>query len=352
LAAKGQSQIEQQVSQRQQISAPGTPGQVEGHLVRIKTVTSPSEVIEAFRSPMRCDGDGNLYMLTEGEQVSAVHKLNAKLERVALFDPRSDVDLKVDVADYFALSQDGSKLYQLVYPHEINRYVYVFSSDGKFKSAVKLQPGFPFVPSKLAVFPGGQYLISGLEYDKVKTSAMWPFTGIFAPDGRLVKELELEDDTTLHDMAATGDARVTSPFNPLGNRAISNGQVQVGPDGNAYLMRWTSPAIVYVISADGEVSRRFTIDPGESTLFPFTMQVARNRIAVLFGDSQRGDMIMTVADLEGHEIANYDLPRDDSEQMKTGLTVAFACYMENPTRFLFIGSNEKMRLQLLVAEPK
>jgi hypothetical protein len=48
---------------------------------------------------MRCDSDGNLYMLTEGEAVAAVHKLNAKGERVALFDPGSDADLKVDEAD-------------------------------------------------------------------------------------------------------------------------------------------------------------------------------------------------------------------------------------------------------------
>jgi len=338
--ARGQSQIEPKHSKpvsQPQLSA---PTQVEGHLVRTKTITSPSEVIGAFRPPMRCDSNGNLYMLTDGEAVAAVHKLNAKGERVALFNPGSDADLKVDEADYFALAEDGSELYQLVYPHEVNRYVYVFAADGTFK------------PSKLAVFPGGQYLISGLEYDKDKTSVMWPFTGIFAPDGRLLKELELEDDGTLHDMAASGDARVTSTGNPWGNRAISNGQAQVGADGNAYLMRWTSPAIFYVISAGGEVVRRFTIDPGESRFFPVTMQLYQNRIAVLFGDSQKSDMIMKVADVEGHEIATYDLPAGGREHMETRLTVALACYTENPTHFLFIGSNEDRHLQLLVAEPK
>jgi hypothetical protein len=350
--ARAQAQIEAKHSKPVSQPQLSTPTKVERHLVRIKTITSPSEVIGAFRPPMRCDSDGNLYMLTEGEAVAAVHKLNAKGERVALFDPASDADLKVDSADYFALAEDGSELYQLVYPHEVNRYVYVFAADGTFKSAVKLQPGFVFMPSKLAVFPGGQYLISGLEYDKDKTSVMWPFTGIFAPDGRLLKEIELEDDETLHDMAASGDARVTSAGNPWGNRAISNGQAQVGADGNAYLMRWTSRAIFYVISAGGEVVRRFTIDPGESRFFPVTMQLYQNRIAVLFGDSQKGDMIMKVADLEGHGIAIYDLPRGGREHMETRLTVALACYTENPTRFLFIGSNEERRLQLLVAEPK
>ena len=137
----------------------------------------------------------------------------------------------MELADNFALAADGSELYQLIFPHEINRYVYVFGSDGTFKSAVKLPPGFVFAPSKLAVVPGGQYLISGLKYDTVKTAAMWPFTGIFATNGRLLKELELEDDKALHDMVASGDARLTSSGNPRGNRAISNGRCKLVQTG-------------------------------------------------------------------------------------------------------------------------
>jgi hypothetical protein len=352
-AASGQSQIELQsskhISQQPQLSA---RKQVNGQLARVKTIISPSEVIGAFGPPMRCDSDGNLYLLTDAEPVSAVHKLNAKGERVALFDPTSYADLKVDVANYFVVAEDGSELYQLVFPHEISRYVYTYASDGTFKSAVKLQPGFPFVPGKLAVFSGGQYLISGLEYDTNRAAAMWPFTGIFAADGRLLKELELEDDETLHNMAASGDTRVASPGNPYVNHAVSNGQVQVGADGNAYLMRWTSPAIFYVISAGGEVVRRFTIDPDESRFWPFTMQLYKNRIAVLFGDTQRGGMIMKVADLEGHEIATYDVPSSKDHDQESKLSVGLACYTENPTRFVFIGTNDDRRLQLWIAEPK
>ena len=45
------------------------------------------EVIGVFRAPMRCDSDGNIYLLTEMEPMSVVHRLNVKGERVALFDP-------------------------------------------------------------------------------------------------------------------------------------------------------------------------------------------------------------------------------------------------------------------------
>jgi hypothetical protein len=300
---------------------------------------------------MRCDSDGNIYLLTDAAAVSAIHKLNARGDRVALFDASLNPDLKIDVAAYFALDVDWGSVYQLVYPHEIGRYVFVYGSDGSFKSAVRLQPGFAFMPNKLAVFPSGQFLISGLEYDADKTAAMWPFTGIFAADGRLLKEIELEDDKTLHDMAASGDTRVSSASNPQGNRAVSNGQVQIGSDGNAYLMRWTNPAIFYVISPGGEVVRRFTVDPGESGSWPFTMQLYKNRIAVLFGELQTGDTIVKVTNLEGQDVVTYQVPTAGLETT-SGLTVALACYTENPTRFVFVGANDAGKLQLLTAEPR
>jgi hypothetical protein len=210
----------------------------------------------------------------------------------------------VDAARYFVVS-DGGELYEIVYPHEINRYMFVYKSDGSFKSAVKFQPGFPWTPKMLALFPGGGILASGLKYDADKTAARWPFTGIFASDGSLLKEVRLEDDENIHDMAASGDARVSTSTG-YGNLAIDNGLVEVGADGNAYLMRWTNPAIFYAISPGGEVVRRFTVDPGESGYRPSAMHVNKNRIAILFVEMQSRNKIMKIVDLEGHQIASYD----------------------------------------------
>ena len=105
---------------------------------------------------------------------------------------------------------------------------------------MKLQPGFPFFPSKVAVFPGGQLLISGTEYDADKSAARWPFTGIFAPDGRLLKELELGDEKDLHDLAKLGDTRFVLQGTNA-SLAVGNGQLEVAADCNAYLMRWDNP---------------------------------------------------------------------------------------------------------------
>lgn len=324
---------------------------VDAHLVRSATVTAPAEMATTFYPPLRCDSDGNLYLRTDSGGVPAIHKLNAKGERLALFEAGSNPDLKVDVARYFTLEADGGELYELVYPHEISRYVFIYKSDGTFRSAVKLKPGFPFAPKKLAVFQSGQFLISGEEYDADRTAAMWPFTGIFAADGTLLKELELGDEKDLREMAVAGDTRVARPGNAHANLAIDNGQVEVGADGNAYLMRWTNPAIFYGISPGGEVVHRFTVDPGGFDYRPAGMHVHKNRIAVLFVKMQSNDKIMKIVDLEGQEIANYDEVKVNGKA-QDAMSAAFACYTENPTRFVFLGANDDNKVQFWIAGPR
>lgn len=339
--------------QQSSTAARGTmpAARLDGELVRSQTITS-TEAIASFHLPLRCDADGNIYLRTESGPLSAILKLNPKGERLSVFEPSSSPNFKIDVAAYFDLDQDGRDVYELVFPHEINRYVFAFGSDGTIKSTIKLQPGFPFMPKKLAVFPTGQFLISGEEYDADRSAAMWPFTGIFAADGRMLKEIELEDDKTFHDMAASGDTRAALQGTPHANRAIDNGQVEVAADGNAYLMRWASPAIFYVISPGGEVIRRFTVDPGDSGYYPSAMHVNKTRIAVLFVELQKGDGIMKVVDLEGHGVATYAEPKTDPKVGTSPLGAAFACYIENPTRFIFLGADDDNRLQLVTAEPR
>jgi hypothetical protein len=251
----------------------------------------------------------------------------------------------------FALASDGD-LYQVVFPHEFDRYLFVYKSDGTFKSAIKLNPGFVWSPHALAVFPSGNLLITGSEYDRDRKAAMWPFTGIFAPDGSLLKEIKLEDDETLHDMAASGDARVTLPQDTHANLAISHTQVETASDGNGYLMRWTNPTIIYGISPGGEVVRRVKVDPGEAGYRPAAMHVYQNRIAVLFVNAQTRAKVMKIVDLEGHALATYDEPVANGKTPGAMLGSSFACYTENPTRFVFFGADDDDRLQLWIAQPR
>lgn len=330
-----------------QISIKSSAAAEPGRLHRSPMQQSP-EPAESFGLPLVCDGDGNLYVRTAPDGIQAVHKLNSKGEKTALFLANSPT-IKVDAGGSFAVTPDGN-FYQLVFAHEITRYVFVYGKDGSPKSEIKLQPGFAFTPYKIAVFPNGDLLVSGLEYDKdPKNRAMWPFTGIFSPDGILRKELTLEDDQQIHDMGASGDPMVSPPDMPSLNYAVVRGEAEAAGDGNVYLMRRLSPAIFYAISPGGSI-RRFTVDPGRNDVVPESMHISGNRIAILFWEPQTHEQLMKVIDLEGRALATYYEPAPKEGERPLGL--GFACYLQNPERFIFLEETENGGLGLLTATPE
>ncbi len=323
------------------------------HLEIVQTISSPSELANPTRDSFKCDGDGNLYLQTGDYPAPPIIKLSPKAERVAIFQAATaDPDLKLDATGNFAL-QPGGDLFEFAFPHEINRYIFAFKSDGSYKSAIKLQPGFPWAPSQFAVFPHGELFVTGLEYDRDRQNpVMWPFNGIFSPDGALLKEVKLEDDDTLRDLAAAGDARVSSATDRHANHAIHFSKMDVAADGNVFVMRWMNPAIFYAISSGGEVVRRFTVDPGDPSLRPVTMHLSGTRIAVLFAQPDTQEQVMKVVDLEGHEIETFDQPVENGQPKYGRLGLGFVCYTDNPERFTFLSTGDNNKLEFLIAEPR
>jgi len=315
------------------------------HLTPLETVVSP-EVASAFLGPFVCDEDGNLYLRSEVAGVTAIRKLNAKGERTALFEPAANPDVKIAVTGYFSIVPDGDFYVLAFAAEELNRYVLVFKPDGSYKTRIKLDPGFAWIPSALAVFPNGSLLVTGQEYDRDKKAPKLPFTGIFRSDGKLLKELNLEDDDAIHDMATDRDPRVTSVTAPTSNRAISWSQIEAAKDGNLYLMRWLSPAVFYAISPSGHVVRRFVVDSGNPDFRPAAMHVSGNRIAILFYQPQSMEKIMKVVDLEGHELSTYAELREGGKPKLGMLGAAFACYTQQPERFTFLVSDENHKIEL------
>lgn len=89
-------------------------------------------------------------------------------------------------------------------------------------------------------------------------------------------------------MGVRGDSRVALPQAPGHNVAVIGTRIALGDDGNLYLMRPLSPAIIYVISPNGSVLRRFTVDPGDESLQPSEMHVSTDRLALSFQHPQTG----------------------------------------------------------------
>jgi hypothetical protein len=324
-------------------------------LTAVETIKIASEPAEGFTTaePLRCDVDGNLYLRVQVDVEPAIRRFNAEGRQEALFRPSLISDLNVDFATYFSVRQDG-EIDQLVFPSRSeDRYVVTFKSDGTYKSKAKLQPGFSFRPYMLATFPSGEWLVTGVRNDDdPNVHVKWPFTGIFSQDGTLLKLVVLQGDEKIHKMAAASDPAVVPEGRHYGNTTIEMGAAAAAGDGNVYVMRRLSPAIVYAISPSGEVVRRFRVDPGNSDFHPASMQIAGNRMAVLFFKSHSQDVILPedvilkVVDLEGHELVTYD------HVGKSQMGIALVCYSPVREKFTFLTTTTDNFLGFSIAEPR
>src|ERR1700739_2307430 len=134
-------------------------------------------------------------------------------------------------------------------------YLALFNAHGELQRRTKLDPP-SILPYGIAVFPSGEFLVSGLEHvHSVRALSPYKvFTALYDKDGRLQRRLSFTGDVQIEAAAEIGDARYSrGPM--FGNAAVSYGRIRLGEDDNAYLMRRTSPATVYVISSSGELLR-------------------------------------------------------------------------------------------------
>jgi hypothetical protein len=317
------------------------------HLTIVETIHAKEEIATGF-AEFTCDEDGNIFLGAEAAG-AAIRKLNSKGELVATFDRYANPDIQVYGAGSYTLDVDGELYSWVGNPKDGYVYVLGFGADGKYKTKIKIDPGFPWVPGPFAIFRNGTLLMTGQEYDRDVKRPMLPFTGIFRSDGKLLKELSLEDDERIHAMAKEHDPKLTSAAVPTSNRAVAWGRVQPAKDGNIYVMRWLSPTVFYVVSPGGEIVRRFTVDPGTAGLMPVTMHITGNRIAILFRNDGTREQQMKIVDLNGEELATYDATSRDPNNP---LGAAFACYFAKSEQFTFLTTDEDHRVVLRTLEPR
>jgi hypothetical protein len=267
----------------------------------------------------------------------------------ARFSSSSKDDPRLFIHESTALMSDGG-VARLTWSRWSREppWLTVFSSDGKLKSRVQLDPP-GFFPSQLAVFPSGESLVSGLEHVH-SSRAVGPyksFTAIYDKNGHLQKRLSLPEDAEIDADAERGDSRYA--HGPMfGNLAVAFGRARLGDDENVYLMRRTSPATVYVISSSGELLRTLSIEPAGHGQMPYEMRVAEGHIAVEFNLSCSSDHFegsnFTVADaMTGQKLADY---ADDKS-----LGGIFAYYSAKPERFTFLLVRDN-KLQMIEASAK
>lgn len=278
-----------------------------------------------------CDEGGNVYARKyDGTDDSVLH---APVRRIGA-DGRVTqsfgvADASPDLVQGFFVASDG-KVSLVAWAgarvHSGNRaYVMEFEANGSPKSTIQVDTEEWFLPAHIAVFKSGEFLLSGRRGSR-------PFTGVFTPDGKLISTIFEPEDEELQKRAEAGDPDVQVTESNSSNDAVDLGGVAVGSDGNAYLMRRTSPALIYVISARGEVIRKLRINADESLRwFPEQLQSFPGGLVVLF-DNRAGDTrVLKAVDLQGNPIASYGIGGDP----RVGV---LACYA--PPTFTFLDTTE------------
>ncbi len=99
-------------------------------------------------------------------------------------------------------------------------------------------------------------------------------------------------------------------------------------------MRATSPALVYVISAGGDLTRTLKVAPPFVKGTPVAMMVNAGLVAIEFSDPNAPDVsdttIRVVNALTGDTVADYRIVPE--------LTEAVACYTND--KFTFLGNSD------------
>ncbi len=276
--------------------------------------------------PTACDEQGRLYfkLVKAGPgMVGPLFRLSTKGVVEAEFDTWGAV------VNRFAVRPDGGVIMLRV--DGASKMIDNFAPDGRRESTVTLdRPPIPFFPSQLAVFHSGEILMSGLQYQPGYKAS----TAIYDPTGHLLKQFALEEDLELEHAIEAGDVKDAS-FQQPHIEAVSRSVAITGDDGLVYVMRATSPAAVYAISASGEVVRKIVVQPPTATGVPdFGIRVAKNRLAVQFrrscgspGDlrSCGGSAYAVVDATTGQSLAAYEA--------ETEAAGPVLCYAPDPDRF-------------------
>jgi len=294
----------------------------------------------------RCDEDNNIYVRFMDAETA--HKHNG-ISTIPIKKIRPDgtvaatfrvTDAAPEIVGKDFSVTSGGRVYQAAWTPDGTVYVVGYSNDGSFKSKVRLEADF-FTPYQIAVFASGEFLLSGTQgrFDRV------PFTGVFAPDGHLIKKIYEPEDEGSRQKAELGDPNFRSDYTNAGNTFVWYGDAVAGSDGNVYLLRSISPALLYVISSKGEVLRKLRIESSGAGLVARTMRAGPGKLAISFLERYSTKGITEVVDLQGNLLTN--IFSDNETTIYPGHP---GCYSSGA--FVFISGDANHDMHLYKAEPK
>ena len=304
-------------------------------------------------SPSKCDADGNLYirkLAMDRPLLGPVVKIDADGKRTALFDPAAFSKLALDRADAFSPAADGG-MYQIAQSGVLKPLSYVlrFSSDGSPSSPTRIDADFEVYT--FAAFASGNFLVSGVQREvQNRNDRGRNFTAVISADGRELVQLSFQQPlqpakgSKRSDAGGSKKQAQKEPANDAGEPVplLDLADAEVGSDGNLYVMRASSPALVHVIAPNGKIMQTLKV-AGPAGALPGAFHVSGNRLAILFWNEENQSGTMVIADAQtGRRIASY--------ADATGVGTSFACYSANDGIFTFLKLGEGNALEVIRAE--
>jgi len=268
-----------------------------------------SDIRSQFLGPafnrVACDVAGNLYArgyVPGAKGTEPVEKIAPSGAVVRSFDANTNPQDPFSINDFSVTREGGLYLlgWSTEHKHSGSRiYVLRYESDGSLASKTQVTSDEDFFPYHLAVFSSGAFVLTGVAGKDDNT----PFTAVFSPSGNLIAKISEPEDDELRKAAEAGDPVAHDP-KLYGNTAVGFGVLGTGPDGNVYVMRRTSEALIYVISPNGRVVRKLHIDSSDPAVHPRDLQFSAHGLAVSFTGEGAATTLRT-ADLNGKEVSTY-----------------------------------------------
>lgn len=286
----------------------------------------------------RCDSAGNLYIRFMDAAMYGQHHAITKIP-IKQIKPNGDLGATFRITDAspemsgkdLFVSPNGI-VYQTGYTPDGSIYVVQFASDGTVRSKTRMAVGF-FIPYQIAVFKSGEFLLSGTQDSDSRT----PFTAVFGSDGALIRKIYEPEDEDSRQKALAGDPDFVPDGTNAGNAFVWHGDAVTGSDGNVYLLRATSPALIYVISPKGDVIRKLHV-PGPSGLIAMTLRSGDGTLAVSFHEGYSARGIIELVDLQGNPLASYG---SEDGNTSPGLS---GCYLSGGFTFLKNDANHNVHV--------
>lgn len=307
-------------------------GQVPQYALKSVGEKETSQQAGNILVPVKCDANGNIYVRSaHGPGLKAFTRSVTRIKpdgQARLISLDSSPELKDLDAYDFAISPDGSVFFTAAAPHAV--YVVEFDNEGKFKSKTKLD--HVFQPKHLAVFRDGSFLVAGIELPQGDDLRPKAFTAVFDASGKTVKIVTLPNGRK--ETSPGGDEAIEAA-----REELMFGTVLTGEDGNAYVLRHTAPAQIYVVSPSGSLVRTIKVRAPMNGMLPDAIHLSNGRTLVTFSDDRQA-MFKLVNSQTGEAIAEYTTTGE--------IGAAVGCY--DGRQFTLLSSKNK-HLSLVEAVP-